>query len=146
MVRVTRDRVEDAELVGELFQRLGTRFPWLHRERYGEDEVSPYRVGNMAGVSRHHYPFEWLTGRRRPNLRHMMNILREVMDSYEEELSSLKGKLATLEEKPSSLKGKLATLEEKPSSLKGKLATLEEEPSSLKVKLATLAKGEEADG
>ena len=93
MVRVARDRVEDAELTGELFQRLGARFPWLYRDRFGEEEVSPYRVGTLAGVSQHHYPFEWVTGQRRPNFRHMMNILREVMDSYEADISELKGML-----------------------------------------------------
>ena len=88
--------MEDAELVGELFQRLGNRFPWLYRERYGEEGVSPYRVGSMARVAQNHYPFEWVSGQRRPNFLHMMNILREVMDSYEADIAQMEAKLSAL--------------------------------------------------
>ena len=53
------------------------------------------------------------------------------MDSLEEKVESLEGKVDSLEEKVESLEGKMDSLEEKVESLEGKMDSLKEKVESL---------------
>ena len=103
-IRNPQLQVETAQLASELFLRIGKRFPWLQRERYGQMEVSPYRVAVHLAQTTAVQSYNWIAGRARPNFTEMMHIFRELQDSYDMEIAAKDEELRQLREEVATMR------------------------------------------
>ena len=80
-----------------MLHSLSEFYPGLRIEREGVQRMSPYRIASLAGASDHGVAWKWLAGTRRPTMKELVQLLREVIDYAEHKLAELETRNKKLE-------------------------------------------------